>query len=168
MAYRDNLARKEYATARTKPYEVPAKHEKLREIKKPRKKYNISAIVFFNALLLSSIFICGFLVVTLYSNLTVLSKQEEALNTQLAELKSAEISLDARVSTMFNLGFVEEYAVNELEMIKIDETQIEYVNIQNNDKIEIKNEIQKPIISTISQVYYQMQEYMKQSENIIK
>ncbi len=152
MQTRGNLARKQQVV--TNPSrEVAKKQKRVINSKRNPRRYILA-----NTMLVIGILGCAFLLVSAYSNLTVLSNQTATLTEDIAKLQGTEVALTAEVENMLNLGVVEEYAINVLEMSKVDKSQIEYVNIQNDDKIEIKKD--NNVLSMFSNVENENVEYI--------
>lgn len=76
--------------------------------------------------------------VILYSQMTLTSLTREASVKQstLADLESEYVSLKTQQDRALSLGYVEDYAQNQLGMVKMDSSQIEYIEINNPDRIE--------------------------------
>ncbi len=78
-------------------------------------------------------------VLLIYSNmqLTELTNGVSKREDTLAELQSTTVSLSAKREEIYNTAFVENYAQNVLGMVKIDASQMEYVELSNPEKIEV-------------------------------
>ncbi|MBP0969737.1 MAG: hypothetical protein J5744_06270 [Oscillospiraceae bacterium] len=76
-------------------------------------------------------------VYTVYSNmlLTKTKSMIEKKNSELVEIQSENVFLDYQIESMVSLKRAEEYAENELGLIKLSPAQIEYVNLENSNKI---------------------------------
>lgn len=115
-----------------------------------------------NVALIIGVAACLFSLILGYTNVTVLTKEISSLSSDLEVLQSQEISLNAQIDQMFNLEDVEEYAINDLGMIKLDQNQIEQVHIQNIDIIEV-NEVlntRQIILSQIKNIFTSVWEYI--------
>ncbi len=75
----------------------------------------------------------------LYSQmmLTRLTTEVSKKESQLADLNSEYVALKAQQDSALSLGYIENYAQNQLGMVKMDNSQIEYVEINNPDRIEV-------------------------------
>ena len=69
--------------------------------------------------------------------LTELTTQVSQKNDTLSELTAENVSLTTRQMSSVNLDEVEEYAVNTLGMVKMDNSQIEYVSLTNPDTVTV-------------------------------
>ncbi len=76
-------------------------------------------------------------VYTVYSNmlLTKTKSQITALNAELTEIRSENVYLDYQIESMFSVENAEDYAVNELGLIRLGGTQVNYVNLENENLI---------------------------------
>ena len=76
-------------------------------------------------------------VYTVYSNmlLTKTKSQITRYTNELTELKSENVYLDYQIESMFSVENAEDYAVNELGLIKLSGAQVEYVNLENENLI---------------------------------
>lgn len=125
-------------------------------------KAKVRLMVFCNVLLVMSMASCLFGLIYSYTNLTVLTKEISTLSSELNVLQSQEISLNAQIDQMFNLEYVEDYAINNLGMIKLDQNQIEQVHIQNIDFIETyeTTSVKDVILSQVKNIFASMWEYI--------
>lgn len=158
MYQRDNLARKEDALRVEKLEEIRRKN--LRVVKK-KKKISLFKVQLNNTFIATFLVACGLLMISSYGNLTMLSKSQTVLTEKLSTAKSVETSLNSKLNNMFNLGFVEDYATNNLDMIKVDNSQIEYVNIEHTDEVEVSSGKMSAVITIMTQAYYKVMEYMR-------
>lgn len=86
------------------------------------------------------VFATAMCILTSYNRVNELTTAAAALEDQLIELESTANALNAKKEQRFNLAYVEEVAVNELGMVKLDKNQITYVAITNPEKITIAAE----------------------------
>ena len=98
--------------------------------KEERRKYNVR----FVSLVIAVAFLA---VYTVYSNM--LLTRTQALITdysaKLTEIESENVFLDYQIESMVSISNVEEYVENELGLVKISTAQIEYVNLEDTNKI---------------------------------
>ena len=69
--------------------------------------------------------------------LTQITTQVSEQSDKLDELAAENVSLTTKKVNSMNLDEVEEYAANELGMVKIDNSQIEYVELTNPDSVTV-------------------------------
>lgn len=72
-------------------------------------------------------------------HLTRLTKEISEKTAALEELQSEYVSLKTRQEQALSIGYVEEYAQNQLGMVKIDPSQIKYIEITNPEMTEVSN-----------------------------
>lgn len=76
-------------------------------------------------------------ILTSYNRVNELTTEAAAMEAQLIELESTANALNAKREQRFNLAYVEDVAVNQLGMVKLDKNQITYVAISNPEKITV-------------------------------
>lgn len=64
-----------------------------------------------------------------------INRTYEKYNTQLEALQDENIQLNSQIESKFSLKDVEQYAINELGMVKIAPGQIEYINMSVGDRV---------------------------------
>ncbi len=69
--------------------------------------------------------------------LTELSAEVGEQNDRLNELSAENVSLTTKQMNSMNMDEVEEYAVNNLGMVKMDNSRIEYVELTNPDTVTV-------------------------------
>ena len=74
-------------------------------------------------------------IVSNYVELSQLATENSRLKDELAQLVDMEKTLEAKQEQIFNLDEIENKAKNELGMIKMDKTQICYLELQSPDKL---------------------------------
>lgn len=68
--------------------------------------------------------------------ITTLSKETSVLKNKLESYKNENVQLKYEYEKAYSSSAVEEYAKNILNMSLIDKSQIEYIELSNEDKIE--------------------------------
>lgn len=78
----------------------------------------------------------------LYSHMTLtrLTREAAAQESALETLESEYVALKAQQDRALSLSYVEDYARNSLGMVKMDNNQIEYIEMNNPDRIEVAQE----------------------------
>ena len=71
--------------------------------------------------------------------LTQLTAEVSDQNETLSELTAENVSLNTKRVNSMSIDEVEEYAANELGMVKMDNSQIEYVELTNPDSVTVAN-----------------------------
>lgn len=105
-----------------------------KNIKRPAPK---KAPYFKYAALCACVFAALMCILTSYNRVNELTTAAAALENQLIELESTANALNAKKEQRFNLAYVEDVAVNQLGMVKLDKNQITYVAISNPEKITV-------------------------------
>lgn len=67
---------------------------------------------------------------------TSLAAEINRKETQLVELQASYDYLSYTMESRASIGAVEEYATGQLGLVKMDKTQIEYVSLQEGNKVE--------------------------------
>lgn len=133
---------------------IKAANKKIRRVRAIRRKQ----LTYF----MSVVVIAG---VVLYNNMLVTSLTRDISQEQqkLADLQSTYVSLKTQQDRAFSLGYVETYAQDELGMVKVDNTQIEYIEIENPDTIESSQSTTalSEIMSGLSKSFAAILEYIK-------
>ncbi|MFI3114531.1 MAG: hypothetical protein R3Y12_00145 [Clostridia bacterium] len=128
-----------------KSYENIQEHKEfvnqMKLVEKITTKGKINMLFLCNVALVAFMAVCAFSLIYGYTNVTLLTKEIQILESEIDVLASQGVSLNARIDQMFNLEDVEVYAINNLSMIKLDQNQIEQIHIQNPDTIEIYNNV---------------------------
>ncbi|MDO5014950.1 MAG: hypothetical protein Q4E28_03245 [Clostridia bacterium] len=106
-----------------------------KNIRLERQAANIKAIkvVFISALLFTMI---GLL---LFSRVKIdeIGRQEQKLKRQTEVLAGENVRLNTKLETAMSLEKVEDIAKNKLGMVKVQDTQIEYVKMDREDKVTV-------------------------------
>ncbi len=152
-------------TARKYNYNEQRNTNYTRELKLEEKlssRAKIKLYTFCNVMLGIFMFCCSIAHIYVHSNLAVLTKEASNMTVELQNLQSKEITLNAQMEKMFNLEYVEEYATEELGMIKLDQNQIEQIHIQNEDIIEKNDTISylQIIVTIITDFFASIWEYI--------
>ncbi len=102
------------------------------EAVKMPKRFSLSAVLYglaFTALALILLFS--------YLEVTVLTDQVADKRAELAELQSRESILRTEYDKRLDLNSIEEYAVNNLNMVKVERSQLEYIEIKAPESIQM-------------------------------
>lgn len=113
--------------------------------------------VFF--LTIVAVLICSTVVITLDRRNRVYSEITSA-NAQLATLQAENVRIRSELDAKVSIKNIEDYAENVLGMTKIDNSQIEYIKIQNSDVINVP-EKEKSIFAKVGNFIEKCVEYLK-------
>lgn len=135
-ASRDSIAYEQYEE-RFMPVPKQTKRE-LREVpkKKTGKKRRLRPAVTasFAAVVLTVVYI-----LICQMQLTQLTAEVTAQTERLDELTAESVSLSSKKTYNLNMDEIEQYAVTNLGMVKMDNAQIEYVELVNPDTVTVKD-----------------------------
>lgn len=108
-----------------KPSANEEKQEALIAARKTRKIFIIAVVVFafFSALIYSRI------------QLDEINRQISSLDSQMKIAQSDKIKLDNQLNAAISIDKVEDYAVNTLGMVKVQEHQVVYIDLSSSDSV---------------------------------
>ncbi len=89
------------------------------------------------AVILACVFAVAFCIVTSYMKLAAVNLENSKLRQQITRLESDENALNAKKEQMYNLTFVESYARDTLGMVKMDKSQVHYLEMDSGDKMVV-------------------------------
>ena len=87
------------------------------------------------AVILACVFAVALGIVASYMRLAAVNLENARLRQQITELKSDENALNAKKEQLYNLAYVEVYARNVLGMVKMDKSQVHYVEMDSGDRM---------------------------------
>ena len=155
-ATKESVAYKELETR-----DRPSSRKMLREVKAPR--HIAKTVTLRQVLLLVVIAAASVAIIYNYMILTQLTDQASQKKQQLEDLKSEYTYLEAKEENMYTLSEIEEYAQQKLNMIKMDSSQVEYIELSNPDQIEVSGS-SRGISSTVSLIakgFHAIWDYIK-------
>lgn len=106
-----------------------------------------------------AVLICSMVIVTLDRRNRVYN-EITAANAKLTTLEAENVRIRSELDAKVSLKNVEDYAENVLHMKKIDNSQIEYIQIQNSDIISVP-EKEEGIFAKIGGFIEKCVEYLK-------
>lgn len=68
-----------------------------------------------------------------YAQVTELTAKNDALKADITDLQARQKVLEARREQMYTLNYVENYAKNQLGMVKLDKSTVEYIELENEE-----------------------------------
>ncbi len=89
------------------------------------------------ALMLACVFAVAIAIVGSYMRLATINLENSKLRTQISQLQGDENALNAKKEQIYNLAFVEDYAKNQLGMVKLDKSQVHYLEMDSGDKMVV-------------------------------
>ncbi|MBQ7284542.1 MAG: hypothetical protein IJW74_06840 [Oscillospiraceae bacterium] len=119
----------------------PQREEKINHQAKTVKIKNKKA--FRTALnILSIAVIVSMIIGIIYTNsqITEITTNISDVQSQITELESEKAYLEFTLESRMSLNEIEDYAVNVLGMVKMDSTQVEYIEIESENKVEFSGD----------------------------
>ena len=122
-----------YDLSRFETYETAAPRVKVAEkAKTPVKRSRISVL---NVVLLLAVALLMATSVSGHTELTETKAAINSLNFSLTQLQSQNAYLNYMLESSVSVKEAEEYAGRELGMIKLDDSSVRYINVQNENSI---------------------------------
>ena len=87
------------------------------------------------------------------------------LRQEITKLESEENALNAKKEQLYNLAFVESYARDELGMVKMDKSQVHYLEMDSGDRMVLAeaamtNHSGSDLLERLSQAFSTVLEYL--------
>ncbi|MGI6031040.1 MAG: septum formation initiator family protein [Eubacteriales bacterium] len=98
-----------------------------------------------------------------YMHLTEVSAEAKQYTTELQDLQNTGSTLESRLEQMTSLKVVEDFAKNQLGMVQVQQQQLEYMNHDNQDKVEIirNQNVLTSLYMAISKTFNTVLEYIR-------
>lgn len=113
-----------------RPAEVPSARPRPRHAARRRVSVLYMAVVLAGALFLGSI-------ISMYSQLTEISIASSKLKNEITSLSKQQSALQYQINQKMPLLDIDEYAVNQLGMVKAEESDIIYIENDNTESFEV-------------------------------
>lgn len=134
MASRDSAAYSRYEESH-----MPVKQENTRDLRavpsarrRRRPSFGLSLPACITVMVIAAVYI-----LFCQMQLTQLTAQVSTQNDTLDELTAENVSLSSKKINSMDMTQVEEYATTKLGMVKLDNSQIEYVELTNPDTVTV-------------------------------
>jgi len=137
--YNDSTAI-DYQRFATKPQQQAPALEVLPENKNVKKQARAKIPYGKYAVIFGCVFAVLAGIIASYMTVAELTVQNDRLKSQIAMLESDENALNAKKEQIYNLPYVEEYARDVLGMVKLDKSQVEYVELSNPEVMTVRQE----------------------------
>lgn len=124
---------------------LPKQQKKNAAAVKKSKQNKVFARVFVSAIVLTMVMAWIFSRV----QLTEVTAQINSIEKQLNQLKSEQVRMEMEFESKMSAKKIEEYAVNVLGMKKIESAQIEYIYVNEGDRIVLIEDGNQNLISRI-------------------
>lgn len=152
----DNLARvRAYETELQRPEAPKIKHKKM---PKPKAAARLKCIKRVSVGLFAFALMCALVYGKV--ELSRITNEQSELMAQLAQLEENNQSLESELESKTSLVKVEDYAENELGLVKLDKSQIEYVEIESENVIEVIEKEDDSVWSSIKSWFDGVLEYI--------
>ena len=91
---------------------------------------------------LSLAVILSMIIGVIYTNsqITEITTDIATVQSEITELESEKAYLEFTLESRMSLSEIEDYAVNVLGMVKMDSTQVEYIEIESENKVELNSD----------------------------
>lgn len=89
------------------------------------------------ALILTGVFVVLIGIVASYMHLTVMNMENTKLRQDIAAMAGDINALNAKKEQIYNLTYVEDYAKNQLGMVKMDKSQVSYLEMDTGDRMMV-------------------------------
>lgn len=87
------------------------------------------------AVILACVFAVALTIVGSYMQLAAVNLENAKLRQEISRLADEENGLNAKKEQMYNLSYVEDYAENKLGMVKLDKSQVHYLEMDAGDRM---------------------------------
>ena len=106
--------------------------------------------------------VCTLLCVMIYEKVQIsgLCAEQTQLQNQLNELQDGNTSLESELAQKTSMTKVEEYARNELGLIKLEKSQIEYVEVNNEAVANVIEQKDQSVFVRIKNWFVSVLEYI--------
>ncbi len=122
----------------------------------PQKRGQALKILIVSALALALFFV----VINSYVQLNEVYSDISAANTQLNELRSENVRMQTELEGQASIRNIKEYAEERLGLKKIDQSQIQYIQIQTEDEV-IVEEPEQNVFIKIKRWFVDLIEYLR-------
>ena len=115
--------------------------------------------------ILACVFAVALTIVANYMQLATINLENAKMRQEITRLESEENALNAKKEQMYNLAFVETYAQDVLGMVKMDKSQIHYLEMDSGDKMvlaeaSMNNDAGSHLLDRLSQAFSTVLEYL--------
>ena len=119
------------------------------------------------AAIIACVFAVALVIVSSYMQLASINLQNAKMRQEIARLQGEENTLNAKKEQMYNLSYVEDYAENKLGMVKLDKSQVNYVEMDTGDRMVVAAAAAQPaqaggqMMDLLSQAFSAVLEYLR-------
>ena len=120
------------------------------------------------AVILACVFAVALAIVAGYMQLAAINLENAKMRQEIASLKDDQNALNAKKEQMYNLSYVEDYAENVLGMVKLDKSQVHYMEMDTGDRMILAGtasasdtaEASAGLLSRLAQTFSAVLEYL--------
>lgn len=119
------------------------------------------------AVMIACVFAVALVIVSSYMQLASINLENAKMRQEIAKLQDEEHALNAKKEQMYNLSYVEDYAENKLGMVKLDKSQVNYVEMDTGDRMVLAAAAAQPeqaggqMLDVLSQAFSAVLEYLR-------
>ena len=119
------------------------------------------------AVMIACVFAVALVIVSSYMQLASINLENSKMRQEIAKLQDEEHALNAKKEQMYNLSYVEDYAENKLGMVKLDKSQVNYVEMDTGDRMVLSAAVTQPeqaggqMLDVLSQAFSAVLEYLR-------
>ena len=119
------------------------------------------------AVMIACVFAVAMVIVSSYMQLASINLENAKMRQEIAKLQDEEHALNAKKEQMYNLSYVEDYAENKLGMVKLDKSQVNYVEMDTGDRMVLSAAVAQPeqaggqMLDVLSQAFSAVLEYLR-------
>lgn len=119
------------------------------------------------AVMIACVFAVALVIVSSYMQLASVNLENAKMRQEIAKLQAEEQTLNAKKEQIYNLSYVENYAENKLGMVKLDKSQVNYVEMDTGDRMVLSAAVVQPegaggqMLDALSQAFSAVLEYLR-------
>ena len=116
--------------------------------------------------ILACVFAVALTIVANYMQLATIHLENAKMRQEITRLKDDQNALNAKKEQIYNLSYVEDYAENVLGMVKLDKSQVHYMEMDTSDRMILaaaasnKAEDSAGLVSRLAQTFSVVLEYL--------
>ena len=117
--------------------------------------------------ILACVFAVALVIVSSYMQLAAVNLENAKMRQEIVRLKDEQNALNAKKEQIYNLSYVEDYAENKLGMVKLDKSQVNYVEMDTGDRMVLAAAAAQPeqaggqMLEALSHAFSAVLEYLR-------
>ena len=141
-------------------FENREQRPRLRVVRSPKAKRRVDLSGFKIIAVVAVIFSLAWGVLYSRAQVTELTTQISSTESDLSEAKSEYDYLNLQLESRTDLETVEDYAVTQLGLVKVDSSQITYLTLESEDKVVKPESEVKTLLENFSAGFMNLMEYL--------